>query len=185
MLLFLLSYQYKHGIFALFILTLIFVAGCSDAGSGLTCAERVELLAEECSAKYSEVPWISVDDYFDRGKFEEWIIVDVRSEKEQAVSVIPGSINISRFELQEGDMQNKSILVYCTAGCRSGEYVRRLVKRGINAFNLRGGVLEWALKGKPFVTLQGDLTKRVHVYSGKWNVVPEGYEPVWGIVTNL
>ena len=56
--------------------------------------------------------------------------------------------------------------------------MKKLRKQGFNVFNLRGGVLAWALEGRPFVTSTGEDTRRVHVYSGEWDVLLPGYESV-------
>ena len=56
------------------------------------------------------------------------------------------------FEMQKTDFKENLILVYCTVGCRSGAYTKKLQKQGFNAFNLYGGVLAWALEGGIFLT---------------------------------
>ena len=111
----------------------------------------------------------------------DWMIVDVRPRREQDVSIIPGAMSTKEFKTQtkaRSEECDKHILVYCTAGCRSARYAQKLHKQGFKAFNLRGGVLAWALDGRTFVTPDGEVTRRVHVCSGEWNVLPPGYEAV-------
>lgn len=107
------------------------------------------------------------------------ILVDVREAKERAVSVLPGSISKGDFEAIVDDLDGKKIVVYCTIGYRSGEYVEALKSRGIEAFNLQGSILSWVHAGEVVVTLDGSETKRVHVYGEKWNLLPQGFEAVW------
>ena len=147
--------------------------------SGLpTDGLRTEELATICDQAHPNTPRLSVSEFLRRSEQEEWSIVDVRSPRERAVSVIAGSLSKEEFEARLEEAKEKHILVYCTAGCRSGAYAQKLRKRGLDAFNLRGGVLAWALEGGTFVTPDGQLTDRVHVYGRRWNSVPSGYAPV-------
>lgn len=106
------------------------------------------------------------------------VIVDVRTQNERAVSMIPGAISREAFEASVSFRTNAEIIVYCTIGARSGKYASRLVDRGYDAYNLRGGVLAWAHSGGTFTNDQG-VTRRVHVYGKKWNLLPPSYRGVW------
>ncbi len=159
------------------LLLLIVCASCLT-NSNSSVANRIEKLADECFEKYPDIIWISLEEYLNRSTSEKWAIIDVRTEEERSVSIIPGAMTIGEFENRAFDYKDKPILVYCTVGCRSGAYVRKLEKLGIKSFNLRGGVLSWANSGKMFVTPAGGTTNRVHVYSKKWNVLPSGYDAV-------
>jgi rhodanese-related sulfurtransferase len=139
---------------------------------------RTEELANICDRTYPNTPRLSMNEFLHRSEREEWIIVDVRSPRERAVSVIPGSMSKEEFEARLEEAREKHILVYCTAGCRSGAYAQKLRKRGLDAFNLRGGVLAWALGGGTFVAPDGQPTDHVHVYGRRWNSLPSGYVPV-------
>jgi rhodanese-related sulfurtransferase len=97
---------------------------------------------------------------------------------ERSVSIIPGARSKEEFETHLDEHAGRHILVYCTAGCRSGAYAKELRERGLNAFNLRGGVLDWALSGGPSVKPDGEPTRRVHVHGQRWNVLPPGYQVV-------
>ena len=83
-------------------------------------SQRVEELSNECLHRFPKVPWLSSDEFLRRSEQEDWSIVDVRSQREQAVSIIPGSLSGEEFEARIEEHKNKHILVYCTAGCRSG-----------------------------------------------------------------
>jgi len=50
--------------------------------------------------------------------------------------------------------------------------------KGIDIYNLKGGLLAWLLEGGKVYDTNGE-TKRVHVYGKKWNYLPRGYEPVF------
>ena len=141
-------------------------------------ARRAEAMATICNHIRPEVPWFSPGEFQQRSQEDEWTIVDVRSPQERGVSIIPGALSREGFEAQVDEHAGRQILVYCTAGCRSGAYVTDLRQKGLNAFNLRGGVLGWALNGGPFVTADGHPTRRVHVHHHPWNVLPPGYEAV-------
>ncbi len=160
------------------LLLLISCASCLGTNSSNSVSNRIEKLADECFDQYSDIIWISMEEYLNRSTSEEWAIIDVRTEEERSVSIIPGAMTIGEFERRAFEFTNKPILVYCTVGCRSGAYVRKLEKLGIKSFNLRGGVLSWANSGKMFVTTAGGTTNRVHVNSKKWNVLPSGYDGV-------
>jgi rhodanese-related sulfurtransferase len=142
--------------------------------------EAIEELASICHQTYPDSPWLSLGEFLERSKREEWVIVDVRAKRERDVSIIPGALSDKEFEAQQAQIEQdgRYILVYCTAGCRSAKYAQKLLKQGLKAFNLRGGVLAWALEGRTFVTPSGEVTRQAHVYSGEWNVLPPGYESV-------
>ncbi|MDP3981064.1 MAG: rhodanese-like domain-containing protein [Chlamydiota bacterium] len=141
-------------------------------------SEKLDSLTRECLDRYPDVPSISLKEFLKQQDLSEWVILDVRSKSERDISIIPGAIDAETFDLKKDTFRNKKILVYCTIGCRSGAYGRVLQKKGYHAVNLRGGVLAWAFEGKLFVTREGHRTKKVHVYGEKWNVLPEGYEPI-------
>jgi sodium/bile acid cotransporter 7 len=107
------------------------------------------------------------------------VIVDVREAREQAVSRIPGAITKEEFEAHLDDYKGKTVVAHCTIGYRSGVYAKELKARGIDAKNLAGSILSWVNAGQPVIDAEGKETRRVHVYGRTWNILPEGYEPVW------
>jgi len=137
-----------------------------------------EMYAEYKAKDFPYVPDITVEAFQKLKKTNKVILVDVRSEKEQKVSMIPSAITAKEFEKDAERYKDYIIVVYCTIGYRSGKYVKKLRKKGFNAFNLIGGVLSWAHAGQKFSSPVGDSLK-VHVYGKKWNLVPEGYKAVW------
>ena len=74
--------------------------------------------------------------------------------------------------------KNKKIVLYCTIGNRSGRYAKKLRQQKIESYNLVGGILAWAWDEGQLIDSQG-LTKRVHVYGARWNLLPNSYEAVY------
>lgn len=103
----------------------------------------------------------------------DFVVVDVRSDKEVNVSVIPGAITKAQFEKDIEKYRNRQVIPYCTVGGRSGAYAKELVKKEFKVKNYTGSILKWIDAGLPLVTLEGKPTKRVHVYSNRHNVPAE------------
>lgn len=106
-----------------------------------------------------------------------FIIVDVRSEAESNVSVIPGAITKSEFETNRDQHRDKQVIAYCTVGVRSGNFAAMLNKDGWDAHNYLGSILDWCDNGLPLTTSDGTATTRVHTYS-KCFSVPKEYDAV-------
>lgn len=106
------------------------------------------------------------------------VIVDVRSENETSVSIIPGAITRAAFEQNIEQHRDKRVVIYCTVGVRSAAYARQLRMDGWDAWNYGGSILDWCDRKLPLVTSQGLHTNRVHIYSA-WFSAPDGYESVY------
>lgn len=107
----------------------------------------------------------------------DFVLVDVRSDAETNVSVIPGAITQKNFEQNADQHADKLVVAYCTVGVRSGNYAKRLSDQGWTVRNYEGSILQWVRAGLPLVTLNGKPTRRVHSYSDQYSV-PDGYEQV-------
>lgn len=109
-----------------------------------------------------------------------FVLVDVRTDKERAVSTLPGAISARDFEsrLEELVAEGRTVVAYCTIGARSSSYARKMGKRGVRVLNLEGSVLGWTHAGGGFVSSSGE-TRRVHVSGRRWNLAADGYETVW------
>ena len=103
------------------------------------------------------------------------VLVDVRSDVETKVSVIPGAITKAQFEADPEKYKGKTAICYCLSGGRSGKYVKQLKAKDVPAVDLKGSMLGWCEAGLPLKTLDGKPTKRVNVYGNK---VPSEYESV-------
>ena len=76
-------------------------------------------------------------------------IVDVRTDEETAMGVIPGakqfygsnSDNLNQFN------KNETYYIICAAGMRSAKVVKYLEDHDIHAINVEGGMNEWGTAG--------------------------------------
>ena len=132
-----------------------------------------------CQDFYPGIRWISAKEFINLNGEREWNIVDVRSDAERAVSVIPGSISINAFRENIDVYKEQPVLAYCTIGCRSASFAQILQEQGIEVYNLWGGVIGWALQGGKFSTLTGSPTRKVHTHGKRWNLLPPEYTAVW------
>ncbi len=106
------------------------------------------------------------------------IFIDVREPDEQSVSHLPEAISADSF-LENPEKYNDYIKIgYCTISYRSGMLAQELHQKGIPMYNLGGGLLAWVHDGGK-VYKGTEETHRIHVYSQKWNLGPDGYEAVW------
>ena len=140
--------------------------------------QKIEKMFSEYQRHFKDTPVISAREMIALQRDTKVLVVDVRTKGERQVSIIPHSIPKEDFERDETRYKNKKIIVYCTIGYRSGLYAAKLRKKGLDAYNLKGGVLAWASAGQLFTDQKGQ-TKRVHVYGTKWNLLPPDYEAVW------
>lgn len=110
----------------------------------------------------------------DEEKSDRFVLVDVRDESEYSVSVLPGAITLDEFEAETEQHRGKVVIAYCTVGVRSGAYAAQLRQQGWDAYNYRGGILDWCQKKLSLITPAGQPTNRVHTYSS-WYSVPASY----------
>ena len=108
----------------------------------------------------------------------DFVVVDVRSAEEQAVSLIPGAITDQQFEKDRKQYQGRSVIAYCTIGVRSEHYARELIDSGQEALNFKGSILAWCEAKYPLVTPEGKPTERVHTYSDRYKV-PAEYSAIY------
>lgn len=108
-------------------------------------------------------------------------VIDHRNLEEQMVSIIPGALPSRDIDLKDLP-ENARIVVYCTIGARSSQYVHNQVKSGKAAgreiYNLAGGILAWTFENGELQNSQKKPTKKVHVFGPAYHVVADGYEGV-------
>lgn len=140
----------------------------------------VERSVAAIKADHPEVGTITAAALMESLPTGDFVLVDVRTDKERAVSTLPGAISAKDFEkrLEEIVAEGRTVVAYCTIGARSSSYAGRMGKRGIKVLNLEGSVLAWTHAGGEFVSDSGP-TRRVHVYGRSWNLAADGYETVW------
>jgi rhodanese-related sulfurtransferase len=139
---------------------------------------RINELYEKYKRSFPDVPDVSVEELIALRREQDVVLVDRREKREQRVSMLPGAIPSGEFEKNIENYKDKTIVVYCTIGSRSGYYARELIQKGFAAYNLRGGILAWIHAGQQLVS-EGKETRRVHVYGRRWDLAPKGYEAVW------
>lgn len=122
-----------------------------------------------------EISTEGIRDLLDKAAGDEFLLVDVRSEAETAVSMIPGSITRADFESSQDDYRGRTVVAYCTIGGRSLLFAQRLVSRGFTCLNYRDGILGWCETGQPLVRPTGEDTKEVHTHN-RFFRVPDSYE---------
>lgn len=138
-----------------------------------------EKLGADIAAKIAKENQISIDLFKKIQASEEAlksiVLVDVRSDNETKVSVIPGAITKAQFEADPDKYKGKTAICYCLSGGRSGKYVKQLKSKDVPAVDLKGSMLGWCEAGLPLTTLDGKPTKRVNVLGNK---VSSKYESV-------
>ena len=85
-------------------------------------------------------------------------ILDVREQIEWDNGHIEGSHHIPLSQLGQRVEEvpaDQQVLVVCTIGGRSARAVAWLSQQGHDAFNLDGGLIEWAGAGRPLVSETG------------------------------
>lgn len=77
-------------------------------------------------------------------------IVDVRTDEETALGIIPGAKTIPMDQIPDNLNQFKKDETYyiiCAAGMRSAKVVKYLEDQGIHAVNVESGMNEWGNEG--------------------------------------
>ncbi len=136
--------------------------------------KKVEALYQDIAPKIGNVPTIDVASV----NVADAILLDVRSAQERAVSIIPGAITEADFR-RVYQVKPKLVVIYCTIGYRSGLRTRELSAEGIDARNLRGGILAWIAQGGTLQDSFGKPTHQVHVYAKAWAAVPANFSAVY------
>ena len=153
----------------------------SSASERLTDGQkrhRVYDMYADYRKSFPEVQDISATKAMALMKTAKVIFVDTRERKEQKVSMLPGAITEKDFKKNLEQYKDRVIIGYCTISYRSGNLAKKMQKKGIVMLNLRGGMLAWVHEGGKVYDQHGE-TKQVHVYSKKWNYLPNAYDPVW------
>lgn len=140
--------------------------------------ERVARVFKKNTRKFPDVPTMTVDEARRRQAEGNIVLVDVRTPTEQQVSMAEGAISAEEFDRTQDAHRGKTVVTYCTVGFRSGHLADALRTKGWDAHNLEGAILGWAFGGGGLVSTEGP-TKRVHTWSGGFDLLPDGHEAVW------
>ena len=88
---------------------------------------------------------------------ENFILLDVRTDREYFLSSIEGSLHMSMNTISEGYTsldKDKEIIVQCKSGVRSEIVCEFLLNNGFkNVKNLAGGIVEWAKQIDPTIII--------------------------------
>ncbi|MCC0178007.1 rhodanese-like domain-containing protein [Waterburya agarophytonicola K14] len=166
------------------VLIILTSAGCRQttvAQSEIDKRSQITTMYRKYAEEFPQIESITVE------QLQQWqqqgkniILVDVRTPKERAVSMIPGAIALAEFEenLEQYNDDKAIIVAYCTIGYRSGKYTSKLRQKGINIFNLEGSLLAWShIQGK--LVDRNGFTNKVHVFGHQWQLTADNYQAVW------
>lgn len=159
--------------------TLIFITSCLEPSNVKNKGEIVESMADTLIKQYPNVPVLKPLELIELQKTnQKLLIVDVRSIDEQKISMLKNAISKAEFEKGIKKFKSNEVVLYCTIGSRSSQYASKLLKQGYDAKTLKGGILAWANEGLEFMR-KNVPTKRVHIFSEAWNMLPKNYEGVF------
>jgi rhodanese-related sulfurtransferase len=103
-----------------------------------------------------EIPSVTIDRVPDPLP-DDLTVLDVREPLEWEYGHIDGAVHIPLTELIERvqEVPTGRTLVVCKVGGRSAQAVAYLNEHGREAFNLHGGMVDWADAGRPLVSDAG------------------------------
>lgn len=134
---------------------------------------ELEQLKSQLRGELPDVPTISVNELARRLEDgERPLLIDVRAEREYAVSHLAGARRAETVEAAEallaGEPREREVIVYCSIGYRSGHLAQALRRAGwTNVRNLEGSIFEWANTGHP-VWRGDERASSVHPYDAHW-----------------
>lgn len=155
------------------------VVEAEDATADRSKREALFALYEGYRERFPEVPEVSAWEASMGVGRGEAVLVDVREERERAISMIPGAVREEVYRAHPERYADRPVIVYATAGLRSGLAAQAMRARGIEAANLRGGILGWLHAGFEVVDERGRPLRRVHVYGPEWNLAPRRIQGIW------
>jgi rhodanese-related sulfurtransferase len=100
------------------------------------------------------------------------VLLDVRGEKEFAVSHLAGAFRAAKDPIAQldhlGVKRNDPIVVYCSVGYRSSVLAEKLTQAGFtNVRNLEGSIFAWTNEGRPLVNASGPA-EGAHPFNLVW-----------------
>ena len=73
-----------------------------------------------------------------------YMLIDMRDSSAFEYGHIDGAINIPQEELMMAELpRDKKLIICCRSGIISGQYAEDLCERGFDAYDLKGGYVEW------------------------------------------
>ncbi|OGS42315.1 MAG: hypothetical protein A2506_05220 [Elusimicrobia bacterium RIFOXYD12_FULL_66_9] len=102
-------------------------------------------------------PEISVEDLKAKlDKKEAFILLDVREPAEHASARIEGArlIPLGALPARCGELdKSQKLVVHCRSGARSARAVEFLIGKGYDAVNVAGGIIAWAERIDPSISV--------------------------------
>lgn len=153
-----------------------------NVASGLSLPASLLETTEKISREYPDIESIDVDSFLESFNKHPWLVVDVRDRDKRNISTIPYAVDIKTLEDTVNLKKNpKRILIFDTVGREGAEITRELNRNGIAAFNLKGGIIAWALHSMPLHDPDGNKTHKIHVGKKIWDILPDSYNTVWDL----
>lgn len=94
---------------------------------------------------------------------DDYVLVDIRDEQTYLYGFIPGAINITREDLEQGKGElptDKKVVLYCTRGIFSKEAAQHLAEKGYDCNSLSGGYGEWLRNGMLQTKAQDEIDEK-------------------------
>lgn len=119
------------------------------------CAMAPLLRADDKPAQKPAVQKIDVDQFDQKRKEQDTVVLDVRTPHEYAEGHVPGAMNVDihdpEFDQKLAKLdKSKTYLVHCAKGVRSAAAAKKMVTLGfLNLFDFRGGFIAWENAHKP------------------------------------
>lgn len=140
--------------------------------------EALERMMDDNRREFPGADELNVGQVVELMKQQNCVLVDVRTDAERNVSIIPGAISSAEFERTINAHARKTVVCYCTIGYRSGKYAQVMKQRGVAISSFNGSIIAWCQAGHTLTTPDGHATTKVHVYGPKWNLLPPKYQAV-------
>lgn len=88
---------------------------------------------------------VDVRTAYEMAENDGWVIVDIRTKLERREGHPPGSVHYSLDSLNQRmrKLEGKKVLAICRSGARSSTAVDILEHNGIEAVNVKGGMIAW------------------------------------------
>lgn len=130
---------------------------------------------------FPSVPTIStaaLADWLDQERIDP-IVIDVRKAEEYAVSHLPQAHHARSLEAVEQIIIDRAetishavpVVLYCSVGYRSARLGESLQAAGYPVLNLAGSIFQWANENRPLVSADGQMTRQVHPYNWRWQLL--------------
>lgn len=99
---------------------------------------------------FTRTPTITPQEAADRLEAGSLVVVDVREPAEVGQARIPGAVTIPLGQLPTrlGELDAGTPVAFvCRSGARSAQATKAAAKAGLDAANVRGGIMAWSRAG--------------------------------------